>query len=150
MAVPYRLDDPVLGAVTWDPYDVGWKAQADLTPKHRVALFIDAADLDDEADVEGRLAEAREAFQDFRRDAHAIRLRVAAEFVDDVNHFFTPTCYEREWDAERLAREMFLIEVGLLEGGEVRLVYAGQGKLSGTRFNVTFDEQGGIEDVGME
>jgi hypothetical protein len=148
MALPYRLDDPVLGAGFWDPHDVGWNLQADLTPKHRVALFIDAAELDDEADVEGRLAEAREAFQQFRRDAHAIRLRVAAAFVEEMDECFAGP--GSGWDAESLAAKLLLREVGLLEEGEVRLVYAGQGELNGTRFNVAFDEQGGIEDLGME
>jgi hypothetical protein len=131
------INHPPFGRLEWDEDEDAYQGRADLTPKHAVTVRVGGGE-DADSTLEEVLAAAASSWEWLRQNEPTARLAVAAEFVDDCNHFFTETGYEEEWDAAGVASHLSLRLVSF-ETGAVLLEYVDDGEFSGSTFAAVYD-----------
>jgi hypothetical protein len=135
------MGDP-FGSLEWDA-DLGWwSGTAEIAPRHRIDLHVQAPD--DPEELRAAVARAAPAWERLRAGEPEVRGAVAGQMVDAHNDYCDP---EDEVTAEQFAARLRLESALFEAAGTVELCYDDGMLFGGHRIIVPIGADGGVGEA---
>jgi hypothetical protein len=143
MALPAAIQHPVFGTLRLEEEDGGsatFRGEAWLTSKHRIVIQLELET--EEESLKEALAAAQAAYNRFRRQEAAHRLRAAELLLPEIHHFFSP-----DYTPEQVAEHLSAVQLDLGPDGLATVHYGSGRKFKAEPIAAEFGDDGTIETV---